>query len=118
MKRLAITGSYGTIGTILRKGLSNYDITQLDMPERDVRNYKELLDIFPGHDVVIHLARDTKVDFLNDRISTDSILMTDNVYRAVVSTKVPRVIMASSVCALWRWKGCNGGAGQVLRKVS
>lgn len=99
MKRLAITGSNGTIGTILRRGLPDYDITHIDLPEIDVRNYDQLLEVFPGHDAIIHLARDPRGDFLIDRISTDSILMTDNVYRAAVSTSVPRVIMASSVHA-------------------
>jgi len=107
MKKIAITGAKGVIGSILRRGLSDYKITPIDLPEIDVRDYEKLLEIFPGHDVVIHLAWDTKTEnYKSGRINPDNILMTYNVYRAAIETKIPRVIMASSVHAdnFYNWK--------------
>ena len=36
-KRIAITGSNRTIGTVLKEGLKDYKITSIDLPEIDVR---------------------------------------------------------------------------------
>ena len=98
-KRIVITGSKGIIGTILRKHLQKYEITPIDLPEVDVRDYNKLLEIFPGHDRIIHLAWDKTENFRSGKINPDNLLMTYNVYRAAVETEVPRVIMASSVHA-------------------
>jgi len=110
-KKIAITGAKGTVGTILQnglKGLSDYEITPIDLPEKDVRRYEQLLGVLPGHDVVIHLAwnRET-VNFKNNKFDPDDALMTINVYKAALETKVPRVIMASSVHAdnFYKWRG-------------
>lgn len=100
MKKIIITGAKGTIGTVLRKGLKKYLITALDLPEFDVRDYQKLLQIFPSHDVVIHLAWDVKIENdLSGKINPDNCLMTYNVYQAAFESKVKRVIMASSVHA-------------------
>lgn len=100
MKKIAITGAKGTIGTVLRKGLTDYKITSLDLPESDVRDYEKLLKILPNHDVIIHLAWDTKTEnFLSGKINPDNIRMTYNVYEAAKESGVSRVIMASSVHA-------------------
>lgn len=107
MKRIAITGANGTIGTVLRKGLTDYDIIPIDLPEIDVRDYEQLLEVFPGHDAIVHLAWDGKSEnFRNGKYDPDNSLMFYNVYRASVETKVPRVIMASSVHAVnfYKWK--------------
>lgn len=108
MKRIAITGANGRIGDVLRKGLCDYNIASLDLPEVDVRDYKKLLRIFPKHDVVIHLAWDLRTENFNTgKINPDNMLMTYNVYKAAIESKVPRVIMASSVHAdnFYEWKG-------------
>ncbi len=108
MKKVAITGANGTIGTVLRTGLADYEITPLDLPEADIRDYNRLLENFPGHDAVVHLAWDTKIEnFRSGKINPDNMLMTYNVYRAAIETKVPRVVMASSVHAddFYNWKG-------------
>lgn len=108
MKRVAITGAKGVIGRVLTKGLSDYKLTFLDLPEVDVRKYEKLLKILPGHDAVIHLAWDTKTEnFRSGRINSDNKLMIRNVYKAAIETKVPRVIMPSSVHAdnFYDWKG-------------
>lgn len=100
-ERIAITGSEGVIGTVLKNGLSrDYDITSLDLPTVDVRNYDALIKMFPGHAVAIHLAWDTETDnFKSERTNLENAVMFDNVYRAALAVAVPRVIMASSVHA-------------------
>jgi len=99
MKKVVITGAKGTIGTVLMKGLTGYEITPIDLPEVDVRDYGRLLKIFPGQDIIIHLAWQTN--------RSDNVVMFSNVYRAAIEANVPRVIMASSVHAdnFYDWKG-------------
>jgi len=107
-KKIVITGSNGVIGSILRGHLQEYKITPMDLPEVDVREYDKLLQIFPGHDGIIHLAWDKKTEnFRSGKINPDNSSMTCNVYRAAVETGVPRVIMASSVHAdsYSKWEG-------------
>lgn len=100
MKKILVTGANGIIGAILKNKLTNFLITPIDLPEYDVRDYKSLLKIFPGHDTVIHLAWNTKSDSAgNEFIDPDNSLMFLNVYRAALESGVPRVIMASSVHA-------------------
>ena len=41
-EKIAITGSNGTIGTVLKEGLKEYQITSIDLPEMmcvNMRNY-------------------------------------------------------------------------------
>lgn len=101
MERIVITGSNGIIGTVLTKGLSdNFEITPLDLPDGDVRNYNLLLEAFPGNQAVIHLAWNTKDDnSLSDWADPDNMRMYQNVYMGAYEARVPRVIMASSVHA-------------------
>ena len=107
MKRIAITGGKGTIGTVLAKGLrDSLEITILDYPDCDVKELGRLVEAVRGHDVVIHLAWDIKIEngersgqVESGKISPDNSLMTYNVYEAALTSKVPRVIMASSVHA-------------------
>jgi len=107
MKKVVITGAKGTIGTVLMNGLKGYyGITSADLPETDARDYGRLLEIFPGHDDIIHLAWNLE-DFRTGKAHPDNSIMFRNVYRAAVEAKVPRIIMASSVHAdeYYRWKG-------------
>ncbi|MBI2550152.1 NAD(P)-dependent oxidoreductase [Candidatus Woesearchaeota archaeon] len=107
MKKIAITGAKGTIGTALKRGLTEYEITPIDLPELDVRDHEKLLDAVSGHSVVIHLAWDAKAEnFRNGGLNPDNFLMAHNVYRAALEVKIPRVIMASSVHAdnFYGWK--------------
>ena len=100
MKKIAITGSHGVVGTVLKKRLSEYSITPLDLPKVDVRNYSKLLKIFPGHDVIIHLAwKSTTDNFISDTIDIDNTKMFLHVYKVAVASGVKRVIMASSIHA-------------------
>ncbi len=62
-RKIVITGSEGTIGKVLRNGLPDYQITPVDIKVgRDVRDYQELLGIFPGHRAIVHLAWNTQTE--------------------------------------------------------
>lgn len=100
-ERVLITGSEGTIGHVLKQGLKDScQITSLDLPADDVRDYKKLLNTFPGHGAVIHLAWNTKRDnFQSGEIDPQDVEMFHNVFKAALQAGVPRVIMASSVHA-------------------
>lgn len=98
MKAL-LTGSNGTIGTVLRNNL-DHQFTPFDLPERDARNYDDLVVAAKGQDAIVHLAWDTVTDnYKSDHMNPDNLIMIDNVYRAAVEAGVGRVIMASSVNA-------------------
>ena len=100
MKKIVITGTKGTIGTVLSKGLRDYEILPIDLPKVDVRNYSQLSKAIKGSDTIIHLAWSTRKENLNsDSVDTDNTAMFQNIYRAALEYKVKRVIMASSVHA-------------------
>jgi len=100
MKKVLITGAKGNIGSILSKSLKDdYHLTLVDLPKTDVRNYKSLLRIFPGHEAVIHLAWNAKTENFQGGFDPDNALMFSNVYRAALEAGVQKVIMASSVHA-------------------
>ena len=107
-ERVIITGVKGVIGQILQKGLSDYQITGVDLPDKDVRRYETLATIARGHAAIIHLAwKAEKDNFLSESFDPENALMFSNVYRAALANGVRRVIMASSVHAdrFYEWKG-------------
>jgi nucleoside-diphosphate-sugar epimerase len=107
-KRIAITGSNGTIGEILKKGLTDFEITGINLPEVDLRNYEQVLNAVQDHSAIVHLGWNSKTEnLLNENIDVDNMIMAFNVYRAALETKVSRVIMASSIHAnaFYNWKG-------------
>ncbi len=100
MKKIILTGAKGTIGTILLKELSGYEVTPMDLPDHDISDIEILKEIFPGHDAIIHLAWNTKIDNANTgNIDPTNSRMFFNVYEAALQAGVPRIIMASSVHA-------------------
>lgn len=112
ISRLGIVGVKGKIGTVLQEGLKGYEITSLDLPEIDVRNYTSLVEKIGGLDAVIHLALNPNRDEIrenarNDVYDPDNSLMNYNVYKTALETGVKRVIMASSVHAdnFYKWEG-------------
>lgn len=107
-EKIAITGSSGIIGNVLKEGLKEYQITSIDLPENDVREYARILEVIPHHNAIIHLAWDTETDnFKSEKINPENATMFYNVYKAAIEAKIPRVIMASSVHAdrFYGWKG-------------
>lgn len=106
-EKIAITGSDGTIGTILKKGLApDYDITGLNTPDVDVTNYPLLLERLPNHSAIVHLAWDNSENFQSNTLSAHNPQMYLNVYNAAKELGIRRVIMASSVHAdaFYDWK--------------
>lgn len=98
--KIAITGAEGIIGDVLRKGLTDFDLTPIGLPGTDVRNFEELANATSGHDVIIHLAWDTKSEnWKSPNVNPGNLQMVVNVYRAAKEKSVKRVIMASSVHA-------------------
>jgi len=102
MNKIAITGSEGTIGSVLHAGLGKeYEVLGLDLPEYDVRDYDLLLHQFQtfGPDTVIHVAHDMHENCESGSIVPDNVTMEMNIFEAATEASVGRVIMASSVHA-------------------
>lgn len=100
-ERIAITGSNGTIGRALTKGLEGaYQVTPLDLPETDLRHYGHVVSRIRGHKAVVHLAWNTVTDnYLSGEVDPGNMTMYHNVYKGALEVGIPRVIMASSVHA-------------------
>ncbi len=99
-ERIAITGSNGTIGTILRNGLSgDFEIKGIDLPQTDATNYQELLKALEGNTAVVHLAWSNNEHLRNEIIDPSNAQMALNVYKGAREAKVKRVIIASSIHA-------------------
>jgi NAD+ dependent glucose-6-phosphate dehydrogenase len=104
MSRVVITGSKGTIGSVLEKGLrTNHEVIGLDLPESDISSYALLLEQLKGADTVIHVAHSanesTRENWRSGRIDPANVLLEMNVLTAVIEARVGRLIMASSVHA-------------------
>ena len=98
MKKIVITGSEGVIGKILRKGLTEYEISAYDLPDYDFTKYNDCLKALEGNEVVIHLAwgKGKHRDVIT---RPEDLKMVENVYRASFEVGVKRVVMSSSVHA-------------------
>ncbi len=101
MKKVLITGAKGNIGKILVEELKkDYNLTLIDLPKDDLRDYKKVLKIVTGHDAIIHLAWNSKTEnFQSETIDPENSLMFYNIYKAALKKRIPRVIMASSIHA-------------------
>lgn len=99
MQRVLITGSDGTLGTVLKEGLP-HNTTDFDLPERDAGQYSHLYEHAKGHDAVIHLAWDFENDgWLAENLNPNNTQISFNVFQAAIDAGVKRVIVASSVHA-------------------
>ncbi len=108
MKRVLITGSQGSLGSILRQGLrDSFLLSCIDVVASGettitidlAREYNKLKKIAKNQDAIVHLAWDTREDYPNENIVPANKTMAENMYRAAVEVGVPRVIVASSVHA-------------------
>lgn len=107
-EKIAITGSEGIIGNVLKAGLQDaYDITPINTPEVDVSDYSALVAVLPNHSAIIHLAWDDCENFQSDTLVPQNAQMYLNVYKAALELGIKRVIMASSVHAdtFYGWTG-------------
>lgn len=105
-RRIVITGSQGSLGKILQKGLrSVFDLVCIDkkpdseeMVVLDIADdYEKFINTLKGNDVIVHLAWDTLEDFPGENIVQQNKVMAENVYRAALEKNISRVIIASSV---------------------
>lgn len=104
MAKVLISGSKGTIGSVVAKELEKtHDVTRFDLPNHNLLDYRDLLSMVQDVDTVIHLAKAKKEgfeeDWDTDKINPDSIHVELNVFKAVIEAGVKRLIMASSVHA-------------------
>ncbi len=107
MKKIAITGAKGMIGSVLVHGLTECQVIPIDLPETDVRDLAKLTAALRGCDMVIHLAYICSENFRNHTIHPDNFVMNCNTYVAAKAAGVRRVIVASSVHAddFYKWRG-------------
>ncbi len=97
MKKVAITGAKGRVGSALAKNIdkTKYELTLLDLPEHDVTDLEHLREVLKDHYAVVHCAW-KELNFRENKFSSDDPLMTYNVYQAALDLGVSRVVMASS----------------------
>lgn len=120
MKRIVITGAHGRIGSVLREGLSEYDIPTHGMyiDSHNLRTGRELVVDFRGATAIIHLAwirvmappvpESSYLDELpTDNRSLENLRLSYNVLEAAAAAGVSRIILASSVHVdnFYRWPG-------------
>lgn len=97
--KIAITGANGKVGRALMAELdpAKFEITALDLPEHDASNLEQLIEATKDQDAILHFAWAALGDnFQSGKIDPVNNQMTYNVYKAAVTNKIPRVIMASS----------------------
>jgi nucleoside-diphosphate-sugar epimerase len=110
MRKVAITGAAGYIGTFLRKAFkSRYELVLTDAKEirdaeeatvvlGDISDTELMKMVFSGVDTVVHLGADanSEAEFESSLLHRN-IIGTHNVLQAAAEAKVRRVIFASSI---------------------
>ena len=98
--RVLLTGSSGTIGSVILKEIADVEFVCFDLPEHDATNFQDLRSMSENCDAIVHLAWDSKhEDWNTNDISKDTAQMALHVYQAAIQNKIPRVVIASSVHA-------------------
>jgi nucleoside-diphosphate-sugar epimerase len=97
-KIIAITGSKGRIGTVLKNKLEE-EIKEIDLPDINILNLNELIEHTKNTKAIIHLAWDTfDGDNKNPKEKNNkNIKMTKNIFIAAKKNKIKKIIIASSV---------------------
>ena len=102
--KVGITGAEGTIGSVLRKGLSDrYEIKSFTLKNQnfesiqvDLSQKESVEGIYSGLDAVIHLAADPSPKADWNSVRKNNIEATFNVFTECVTSKVKRLILAST----------------------
>ena len=103
--KVLITGGAGLIGSILIDKLSaQYEFTSFDLQEAegvdsiigDLHDFSAIEAAIAGHEAVIHLAADTRVEADWESTLKNNFISTYNVFEAAKMTGVKRVVFASS----------------------
>ena len=102
--KIGITGAEGTIGSVLRNGLSNkYKIISFTLQTQDfetvqvdLSNNNEIKGKFEGLDALIHLAADPRPEASWESVKKNNLEATYNVYNEVKNAGVKKIIFAST----------------------
>jgi nucleoside-diphosphate-sugar epimerase len=95
--RVAITGSDGRIGGILRAGLSDrFDRRWLTRTDADLADLAALERAFAGADAVVHLAATADLGAAWDEVLPANVIGAYHAYEAARRAGVRRVVFASS----------------------
>lgn len=97
IKKIAITGSKGVLGSTLVDGLdkNEFEVFEIDLPEHDVTDIEDLRQILSQQDAVIHCAW-KMLGFRNEEFAPEDLIMTYNVYKVSNELGIKKVVMASS----------------------
>lgn len=120
---IAITGSEGVIGSVLRAGLAGeYELRCLTRTPQpfpsavaDITDEAALVSAFAGADAVIHLAGAVTLQAEWDDVLAHNLVGARNVFAAASRAKVPAVIYASSGHVL---SGAEERAGPALYELN
>ena len=101
---IGITGSEGTIGTVLRKKLiTKYHIRSFTLKDQDFEsiqvdfsNRQELEGIFSGLDALIHLAANPRPEASWESVKRNNIEATYNVFHECQKAGVKKIVFAST----------------------
>ena len=102
---VGITGADGTIGTVLRKGLSGqHEIKSFTLEENqqlgstkiDLSKSAEVVGKFSGLDALIHLAADPSPNAPWESVQPNNIEATYNVFNECGRAGVSKIIFAST----------------------
>jgi nucleoside-diphosphate-sugar epimerase len=100
MKKVLVTGSAGTIGSIVVNGLQGWEVVPFDLPEHDALRLADLDIALVGATHVVHLAWNTRTENFRSRtMDPTNTSITHNVLERSLDHGVRRVILASSVHA-------------------
>jgi len=103
--KVGITGADGTIGTVLRNGLSEqHELTSFTLEENqelgstkmDLSKSAEVVGKFSGLDALIHLAADPSPDAPWESVQPNNIEATYNVFNECRRAGVSKIIFAST----------------------
>ncbi|NKB67933.1 MAG: NAD-dependent epimerase/dehydratase family protein [Candidatus Latescibacteria bacterium] len=103
--KVLITGGAGLIGSILIDKLSDqYEFSSFDLKQAagvpsivgDLHDFSAVETAIAGHDAVIHLAADTRVEADWESTLKNNFISTYNVFEASKRKGVKRVVFASS----------------------
>jgi NAD+ dependent glucose-6-phosphate dehydrogenase len=104
LRRVLVTGAEGIIGGVVRRHLAErYELTHLTrhpagFPSHvgDISDLPSIRPAFESIDAVVHLAAASSVEAPWDRVLSDNIVGTYNVFEAARGAHVRRVVFASS----------------------
>ena len=95
--RVAVTGSDGLIGGVLRAGLSDrFDARWLTRDDADVTDLPALERAISGTEAVVHLAANAEVDATWDELLPANLVGAYHAFEAARRASAPRVVFASS----------------------